>query len=181
MQTWQLAAHPDHPPLAVTGLSASMVGASEHWLRLRWRIDGAGVLELPPLAGKGRTDGLWEKTCFELFVAHGHGYAEYNFSPSERWAAYDFTGYRAGMTQRAMPRDPVCTMRRGSGGSSLAIFDAEVPLAGLPPLPWRMGLSAVIVEEGGHKSFWALAHAPGRPDFHHDTCFAVTLGAPEAA
>lgn len=179
MQTWQLAAHPDHPPLAVSSVSVSLLAMDDHWLRLRWRIEGAVELVLPPLAGKGRADGLWEKTCFEMFVAHGLGYAEYNFSPSERWAAYDFTGYREGMTQRAMPRDPVCTMRGGNGGN-LAIFDAEVPLAGLPPLPWRVGLSAVIVEEGGQKSFWALDHAPGRPDFHHDTCFALSLGAPEA-
>lgn len=41
-----------------------------------------------------------------------------------------------------------------------------------------IALSAVIEETGGHKSYWALAHPPGQPDFHHPTCFAATLPAP---
>jgi hypothetical protein len=45
-------------------------------------------------------------------------------------------------------------------------------LTSLPPLVgWRLGLSAVIEETSGHKSYWALAHPPGRPDFHHSDCF----------
>ncbi len=177
MQTCRLVAHPAHPPRAVVTVEARVLSIEPHWLRLRWRVEGAGALVVPPLAGKGRADGLWQATCFELFVADGAGYAEFNFSPSERWAAYDFSAYREGMANRPMPRDPVCTMRRGQG---LAIFDAEVPLAGLPPLPWNLGLTAVIEEEGGQKSFWAMAHAPGKADFHHPACFAATVAAPPA-
>ena len=47
--------------------------------------------------------------------------------------------------------------------------------------PWRIGLSAVIEERHGRKSYWALAHPPGKPDFHHDDCFAIELPAPSAA
>ena len=36
---------------------------------------------------------------------------------------------------------------------------------------WQLGLSAVIEELNGHKSYWALAHPPGKPDFHHSDCF----------
>jgi hypothetical protein len=44
-------------------------------------------------------------TCFELFLAEDSeaaqgAYAEFNLSPSERWAAYDFDGYRVGMAAR---------------------------------------------------------------------------------
>jgi hypothetical protein len=122
---------------------------------------------------------LWQTTCFELFVkAPGaEGYAEFNLSPSERWAAYDFTGYRAGMAERPMPRPPVCTPRRGS---SVLIFDAAIPASALPPLPWVYALTAVIEEEGGHKSYWAMAHPPEKPDFHDPACFAGRLAAPEA-
>jgi hypothetical protein len=46
----------------------------------------------------------------------------------------------------------------------------------LPPnAAWRIGLSAVIEETNGLKSYWALAHPPGKPDFHHKDCFAHTL------
>jgi hypothetical protein len=39
----------------------------------------------------------------------------------------------------------------------------------------RMGLSAVIEEVDGTRSYWALAHPPGDPDFHHPACFGIEL------
>ena len=39
----------------------------------------------------------------------------------------------------------------------------------------RIGVSAVIEEVDGTKSYWALAHAPGPPDFHNPACFAHHL------
>ena len=44
---------------------------------------------------------------------------------------------------------------------------------------WAVALSAVIEETDGAKSYWALAHPPGPPDFHHPDCFALTLPAPD--
>jgi hypothetical protein len=61
----------------------------------------------------------------------------------------------------------------------MAIFDAAIPLIDLPTLPWDYGLCAVIEERDARLSYWALAHPPGRPDFHHPACFAATLPAPE--
>jgi len=52
---------------------------------------------------------------------------------------------------------------------------ADLPSNG----PWRLGLSAVIEEAGGGRSYWALAHPPGKPDFHHSDCFALELPAIE--
>jgi hypothetical protein len=40
---------------------------------------------------------------------------------------------------------------------------------------WRIGLTAVIEELNGDKSYWALAHAPGQPDFHHAAGFVLEL------
>jgi len=40
---------------------------------------------------------------------------------------------------------------------------------------WRLGLSAVIEETSGRKSYWALAHPPGKADFHHADCFTHEL------
>ncbi len=180
METYELSCHPDTPPLAVRAIKAGIGRADANWLTLRWRIEGSGSLVVPPLAGKGRGHDLWQTTCFELFLKtpDSASYVELNLSPSERWAAYDFDAYRDGMHPRAMPRDPVCTMRRGK---DLSFFEAALPIAGLPSLPWQLGLTAVIEEEGGRKSYWALAHAPGKPDFHAPTCFAATLPAPNAS
>lgn len=178
METFALLPHPDSPAVEVDAVEARISVSDPHWLSIRWKIARAGKIVVPPLAGRGRADGLWQTTCFELFVRQTEGYSEFNFSPSERWAAYDFSAYREGMHERPVPRDPRCTWR---GGSRFAIFDAEVPLAALPPLPWKCGISAVIEEQGGIKSYWALAHPPGKPDFHHPACFAATLPAPEGS
>ncbi len=178
METHELVPHPDHPPGTVSQIKARITNVDDSWLNLHWRIEDAGQLVLPRFAGKGRADGLWRTTCFELFLrpTEGVGYIEINLSPSERWAAYDFLDYREDMAKRPLAREPVCTTLVGQ---TIATFDAAVPLAGLPPRPWEVGLCAVIEETGGIKSYWALAHPPGEPDFHAPACFAVTLAAPD--
>jgi len=174
-----LSSHSGHPSLAVSSVEARVIGMDENWLCLRWRIEGSTKLYVPGFAGRGRSEDLWKTTCFELFLkpSGGTAYVELNLSPSERWAAYDFSDYREGMTDRSIDREPTCTMRLGS---SFAIFDAAIPAARLPALPWQIGLSAVIEEEGGVISYWALAHPDGKPDFHHPACFAATLEAPRS-
>jgi len=177
LQTYPLLPHPAHKPLAIRKIESRVIGLDANWLRLRWRIEGAGKLVVPPFAGKGRADGLWKTTCFEAFLkpSGSDAYVELNLSPSERWAAYDFSGYREGMAERPFPREPECTMR---AGEQLAIFDAAIPVGGLPELPCALGLTAVIEEEGGVISYWALAHPDGKPDFHDPACFALTLEPP---
>ena len=178
MQTHQLVPHPDYPPLAVSQVEARVIGADANWLRVRWRIEGTQQLVVPAFAGKGRTDQLWQTTCFELYLKPlgGEAYCELNLSPSERWNAYDFDGYRAGMRERPFPHEPECTIRQGS---TFAIFDAAIPIAGLPHTDCAMGLCAILEEQGGTVSYWALAHPEGKPDFHAAACFAVALPAPE--
>lgn len=177
---YTLQPHPERPACAVSRVEARIIGRDENWLRARWRVEGSGQLVVPAFAGKGRADELWRTTCFELFLKPlgGQTYCELNLSPSERWNAYDFDSYREGMRERPFPHEPQCTMRLGS---SFAIFDAAVPVDGLPEVDCAMGLSAVIEEEGGAISYWALAHGDGGPDFHARACFAAALPAPQAA
>ena len=179
MQTHHLVPHPDNPAAQVSAIEARVIGFDSAWLRLRWRIEGAQVLIVPPFSGKGRADELWRTTCFEAFLKPegGQSYVELNLSPSERWNAYDFTGYRAGMAERPMPREPECTMRHGS---TFAIFDTAIPVSGLPTGNCALGIAAVIEEQGGAISYWALAHGEGPPDFHAPACFAANLAAAPA-
>lgn len=55
----------------------------------------------------------------------------------------------------------------------------DLDLSGVPELrpeqPWHVGLSAVIESTEGEISYWALAHRPGRADFHHPDCFVFVL------
>ena len=43
------------------------------------------------------------------------------------------------------------------------------------PQKWQAGISVVIEEAIGRKSYWALAHAQGKPDFHHTAGFVIDL------
>jgi len=179
MQTYGLTAHPAHPPVGVSAIEARVIGWDAAWLRVRWRVEGAQALVVPAFAGRGRADELWRTTCFELFLRPqgAEAYVELNLSPSERWAAYDFTSYREGMAERPASREPDCAMRQGS---SFAIFDAAIPRDVLPGLPAAANFAAVIEEEGGAISYWALAHPEAKPDFHGPACFTVELGPPES-
>jgi hypothetical protein len=54
------------------------------------------------------------------------------------------------------------------------ILQAALEFDGLSA-PLHLGLSAVLEETNGRKSYWALAHPPGKADFHHADCFALEL------
>jgi hypothetical protein len=56
-----------------------------------------------------------------------------------------------------------------------AVIDAAAVAAG------PAGLAAVIEDGEGNLSYWALAHPPEKPDFHHRDCFALKLPAPRRA
>jgi hypothetical protein len=178
LQTYRLICHPDTPALKVRSVDAYVVRNRDNYLHFRLRIKGTGALVVPKFVGPGREDGLWQTTCFELFLGapDNDSYHEFNFSPSGRWAAYDFTGYREGMAERAMVAPPQSQERRHA---HILTFDVQLRASVLPPRPLQLGLTAVIEEEGGVKSYWAIAHPSGAPDFHAPTCFAATLPPPE--
>lgn len=176
-----LKTHPDSSCRAVTGIGVEVIRPSPATLLLRFSVSGAtDGIRLPPPARPERTDGLWRHTCFEAFIrgAHGAAYYEFNFSPSTEWAAYAFDGYRSGMRALSEINAPRIEMR--SGGTQLDL-QAALDLGGITELPeqaaWRLALSAIIEEAEGRKSWWALAHAPGKPDFHHPDGFTLELSA----
>ncbi len=142
-------------------------------LRLRYHVSGdIGALALPAVTTPARANELWRHTCFEAFVrGEGEGYREFNFSPSTCWAAYRFDGYRTGMADAPDAGDPHIEGRKDSRRYDLT---ASLPLgAG----PFRLGLSAILEDRSGERSYWALAHAPGKPDFHHINSFTLDLPA----
>ncbi|HYG25507.1 MAG TPA: DOMON-like domain-containing protein [Caulobacteraceae bacterium] len=163
-----LTRHPSSSS-SVSGIEADASRAGEV-LTLRFVLEGAAEVVLAPPSASVRRDELWRRTCFEAFVSDGKGYVELNFAPSTEWAAYRFDAYRQGM--RAAELEPRVEVARGDGG-----FELRAAVSGLPEGDWRVGLSAVVEETSGSLSYWALAHPPGRPDFHHPDCFALELPA----
>jgi hypothetical protein len=169
-----LVPHPASPPKHVAGVVADVWADPEEVL-LTFKVEGSEALRLPEWATPKRRDELWMTSCFELFLqpAGAEEYFEFNLSPSSEWAAYRFSGYREDMAELVMPVEPF--VDRGVPPDEFVI-EADVDLSAVPAGALRMGLSAVIEELDGTKSFWALRHPPGdKPDFHHPDCFAVDL------
>ena len=135
-------------------------------------------IRIPPSGAGGRADALWKHTCFEGFLAPANRpcYGEFNFSPSLEWAIYGFNAHREGMSRPAIGRPPEISVRRAEDGLELR---AQVHLGDLDDLRdarhLRIALAAVIEDNDGRLSYWALRHPPGKPDFHHPNSFVLEL------
>ncbi|MBV9529439.1 DOMON-like domain-containing protein [Sphingomonas sp.] len=119
----------------------------------------------------GRADDLWRTTCFEAFLQRSgdEAYREWNFAPSGSWAAYDFAAYRERLGNAPVAAVPYI---RAEDNFTWWALGATISV---DAVHWQLGLSAVIEEQDGTKSYWALAHAGEKPDFHDARCFTAKL------
>jgi hypothetical protein len=174
-----LRLHPDSRCAAVTRIEVDVTRPRAGGLALSYVVTGTiGGMRLPPVTDSARADELWRHTCFEAFVraSPGEAYYEFNFAPSTQWAAYRFDGYRSGMRVAAEIAAPRIDVQSAAERYTLQVALELDELSGLPrKADWRLGLAAVIEETNGNKSYWALAHPPGKPDFHHADGFAYDL------
>lgn len=152
---------------------------------------GAGVLEfsfslegdlarlrIPQRRPPRRAERLWQHTCFEAFIGRmdSPAYHELNFSPSGEWAVYAFRGYRDREPLADDEYEPRIAVRHARERLELGAVIAldRVSLIQERAL-LKLALSAVIEEESGALSYWALKHPPGKPDFHYPDAFALEL------
>ncbi len=152
-------------------------------LRIHYSLQGhMAALRIPVPAAPVPTDGLWQHTCFEAFVATDGeaAYREFNFSPSSQWAAYRFSAERerdaaAEARDRVLMTPPLIQLTPRS-----LTLTARVAASALPRSPsvLTLGLCAVIEERDGRLSYWALQHPAERPDFHHRDGRTLRLAAP---
>ena len=167
----------DCEPIRRIGVEASRARDA---LQLSYRIEGeVSRLPLPEAGPSQRADGLWQHSCFEAFMQADGGdvYFEFNFSPSGAWAAYRFGGRRRGRESPELMA-PRTEVRRGPDWLAMNI---QLSLAGIAEFaraaPISAGLAAVIEDEHGGLSYWALAHGAARPDFHDPATFTLRLPA----
>jgi len=169
-----LQCHPQTPCEAIAVLGARISQSDDMSWEVAFAAAGKpGEIVVPAAAPRVHTDDLWKTTCFELFIGRGgDSYAELNLSPSGAFAAYHFDHYRTGMRRIDLPAPDLAL----DIGSERIVLTARFPEDSLPwDFDGRIGISAVIEETSGAKSYWALAHPPGKPDFHHHDCFALAL------
>lgn len=176
LQHHALLCHPSARFPSAIEVAAGAGFASDGQLELHYRVKTApALLKLPAAQAPGPCDGLWQHTCCEAFIA-GEGQAEYhefNLSPSGQWAAYRFATYRQRSDNPLPAGAPQIQLRPTETGFTLS---ARLPAAWLPASRrLQLGLTVVIEDRDGGKTYWALCHAGEQADFHLRQSFALTL------
>lgn len=119
---------------------------------------------------KERIVKLWEKTCFEFFLKNEkNSYVEFNFSPNFEWNCFYFE-------KKGDPLKEWERMDRPTTEILLSLNDyflvAELRKELFPKgffdqkSKLEIALTSVIKNKKGELSYWALAHADARPNFH---------------
>jgi len=174
-----LVCHPDTRSDAVRGIRARVTRSVDGTLAVHYALDAdLDRLRVPRPRKPRIAEGLWQHTCCEIFVARtgSPAYHEFNLGPSGEWAVYAFARYRDGDVLADEELNPAVTVRSTAGSLEL---DARVRLDRLSPIHpgarLALAVSAVIEDDSGALSYWALRHPPGKPDFHHPDAFAMEL------
>lgn len=171
------------PFAPVTGMACSvsaqaLVNSSGASLfRFVLQADTARI-RIPAIGNATRADDLWRHTCFEAFIKppSTQGYYELNFSPSRQWSIYRFEDYRKGVAPPSIHSPPKIAVRTFADRLEL---DAIVHLTELTTLQGapqiQVGLSAVVEDDSGTLSYWALKQALGKADFHWPGGWTLTF------
>lgn len=124
---------------------------------------------------KDRTIGLWEKTCFELFIKNDLGqYLEFNFSPVFEWNCFYFSKKGDPLKEwEGMPRPETDILLSKDQFLLFSVIKKEFFPAGFldQSRTHSAAITAVIKEKSQALSYWALSHADSRPNFHHFDSF----------
>lgn len=181
-----LRPHPTSPDAAEPGsgpvgrLLATMFAPPEGGAVFEFRLEDSslGKLAIPAAQPPGPADGLWQHTCFEVFlgVPGEPQYREYNFSPSGQWAVYAFRAWRERIEDFVPAATPTVTCMQADG---TLVLEAHVPAELLPTVPagsdLQVNLAAVIERKDGQFEYWTLRHVAAQPDFHARETFVLTL------
>ena len=177
-----LKRHSDSHYFSAANVEVEVSRPTANRLVLHYIVTGnMSDVNIAPLGPPARADKLWQHTCFEAFVrpTSGSEYYEFNFAPSTQWAAYRFGRYRSGMSVATDISAPSIEVESKPDCLRLR---TSLELDQLSDLTrnalWRLGLSVLIEDLSGRKSYWALAHTPGKPDFHHVDAFAYEFSPP---
>lgn len=162
----------------VRSIQVSASRSEDGTLHLNFILEGElPKLSLPPPSPPEWCFGLWEHSCFEVFIRpmNGETYWEFNFSPSGAWAAFSFRSYRDGEAFSEGPPPTVETRRTEAQFELNAVLDPKLLPHASEETPLCLGCCAVIEDAEGTLSYWALRHPAEAPDFHHPDGFALKL------
>lgn len=162
-------------------LLATMLALPEGGALFEFRLEQAALarLALPPQgAAGGAADGLWQHTCFEVFLGlpDDPAYREFNFSPTGDWAVYEFLSQR--QPNPAFHFDGTVQIRCARSAERF-VLEAVVPAQALPlaapGTELLASLCAVLERTDGTLEYWAVQHSGAQPDFHARESFVLML------
>jgi hypothetical protein len=178
MHAAALVCHPESPSAVARNVNVR-VARTGGVLAVNYVIAGeVARLRVPPPRAPRIAQRLWRHTCCEIFIARNGlpAYHEFNFVPSGEWAAFAFARYRDGGPLADESLEPRIAVH---GAADTLALDAEIWLDRLSAAhagaKLSLALATVIEDDTGALSYWALKHAPGKPDFHHPDAFALEL------
>ncbi len=145
------------------------ISMQDNAINLTFHLDGdIDKIQWPALSlSPKRTMGLWQATCFELFVSNPNEntYHEFNLSPSGDWHSFRFSDYRIDMA--TSDRLLLGTMEQSRNIDRITLdVSIECLIPGNITNLFQVGLSAVLLDESGQQTCFALSHEGPTPDFH---------------
>lgn len=118
-----------------------------------------------------REDGLWNDTCFEMFLRPEgeNSYYEFNFSLKPAWNQYFFNSYR--QPQPPKRCNDFSLKKLNWDGQNLKVELSGINLG----KNYQVSLTAVLKEKTGAVHYMALRHAGPEADFHHVESYILKL------
>ncbi|MBK25551.1 MAG: hypothetical protein CME70_16260 [Halobacteriovorax sp.] len=150
-------------------------------LKVAFELKGdlSNILLPKPLVNPSRVIGLWESTCFEMFVKNSSGdeYFEFNVSSAYNWNLFYFPSIKARLKEYTNISNLAVSAVKKEDSFCLKFW---IALDKFPSGFWesdnmKIGLTAVIENKTGPLSYWALAHKEDKPNFHHMDSFIFEL------
>ena len=175
----ELIRHPASPTSSVVRrIDVEISTTADGALRLRYFVDGdVNRILVPPHAPSRPTDGLWQHTCFEAFIAKPgeERYWELNLAPSGAWNVYQLDGYRRNLrTDRRYGPVPLCWQAETTQASLEARFTLPDELV-VENRNLTIGLAVVLETGMSSLSYWALCHPGPEADFHRRDGFSLLM------
>ncbi len=121
-----------------------------------------------------RRIGLWETSCFEYFfgVPGQDYYWEVNLSTAGHWNIFRLENYRSGFREELAIEALSVSVNRSAFSLETRF---NLSLLGLEKSEIELSVTAVIADQLGEISYWAVCHAGVEADFHLRDSFVIQL------
>ncbi len=131
----------------------------------------------PPSKSPAKKDGLYNTTCFEIFIANSSGqYLEWNFSPALDWCLFSFESERK-KSSDLLGKESFSQFHFDVNPQSLnlkvQLDSARIRKVLNSPGKLKASMTAVIEFQSGKKDYYAFKHLKDKPDFHDLNGFLI--------